>query len=136
MAFTYTYKTSWIAGNKRHAVFDLVFDTSYAATPGEDVSLSALGLSEVFYATVQPVNAAAWRLNFGYDYTNNRIVVTYPTGGSIAAPAAIGDPVLNAGGTAVTASAATGPFLPGRGKEVLAATDLSSVTVRLYVVGA
>ena len=58
-----------------------------------------------------------------------KLICSYPTGSSLAVPAAVADPIINAGAVAVTGSAATGPFAAGRGKDVATATDLSAVTV-------
>lgn len=44
------------------------------------------------------------------------LFLSYPTGGVTAAPATPAQPLITAGATAVTGSAATGPFTPGLGK--------------------
>ena len=75
-------------------------------------------------------------MNYYWDPVNNKLMVFYPTGGG-AVPAALADPAVAvpAGGTAVTSTAAQ-PNLTetaGRGVEVAAATDLSSITVKVRV---
>lgn len=118
----------------RAIVADITFDSSYP-TGGEALSASDLG----FNLSVEFVLAApAGGLMFEYDHTNKKLKALYPTGGS-ATPAALADPAITvpAGGTAVTSTAAQPDLTEtaGRGKEVAAATDLSTIVTRVYALG-
>lgn len=122
-----------VFGDKRVLLADVTFDNSYAAG-GEAYTPQDFGMN---LAVELLVPAPAGGLVFEPDHANNKLKAMYPTGG--AAPAALGDPsvVVPAGATGVT-SAAAQPNLTetaGVGKEVAAATDLSSITCRVLAVG-
>ncbi len=78
---------------------------------------------------------AGFAFEMDVDQTTGTLRVYYPTGGSPASPGAIGDPVGATGAVAVTSSAATLPIVPGRGKEVAAGTDLSTLSAILLGIG-
>lgn len=115
----------------RIGVLDLTGDTSYPAG-GYSVTPADFGLTDLIHVAIQ---AGPSGLIFEYDYVNQKVIFRYPTGGGSASPAAIADPVGSTGGTAVTASAATLPIVPGRGKELLATTNVAAVSVRLVAWG-
>lgn len=115
----------------RIGVLDFTGDASYP-TGGYPVTAANFGLTDVVAVVVQ---AGPSGLLFEYDYANQKLVIRYPTGSSLASPAAIGDPIINAGGTTVTGSAATGPIAAGRGKELANATNCAAVTARLVAWG-
>lgn len=91
------------------------------------------GLSQI--TALVPISTNAVGLIPQWDLANQKILLFYPVGSTLAVPAAIADPILSAGGTAVTASAATGPFAAGRGKQLANATDASTVKVYCILVG-
>lgn len=75
-------------------------------------------------------------LIFEWDKTNSKIKAFYPTGGATASPAALAAPQVTTGASTASAVNATTPALtPGVAKEVLNATDLSSITTRFRVEG-
>ncbi len=81
-------------------------------------------------------NAAAAVLTGGFNAATGKLIVAYPTGGATASPAALGDPISTSGASTASAVDATQPNItPGRGKEVLNSTDLSSCTWRLMMIG-
>jgi hypothetical protein len=138
MALTFTAVPDGenVEGKFRTRMFDVALDNSYVAG-GYAIVGANVGLRRIGKASVEGIKGTL--ANSGgvvpsFDLTNGKLMVFYPTGSTLAAPGAIADPILNAGGTAVTASAATGPFAAGRGKEVANATDLSTVTLRMKFV--
>lgn len=68
-----------------------------------------------------------------------KLILTYPTGGSLAAPTTVANPNATpaAGATGVTSTAAQPaiPMTPGQAVDCPTATDLSAVTVVLQAVG-
>ncbi len=137
MALTITKvaDTEQSLGRLKMVVVDITFDSSYPAG-GEAISASEAFMRRII--GVKPVggNAAAGALGCHWDTTNNKLMLFYPTGGATASPAAIGDPkaVANTAG-ADTITADPVPITPGQGKELLATTDASSITVRCLVFG-
>ena len=130
---TFVEKKYSVFGNMRIRVGDVTLSASYAAG-GDTLSASSLGFNEIIWAA--PEGLAATRLDTAYDRANGKILAYFPTGGTSTAPTAIAsDPILTAGGTAVTASLATGPFSPGRAKEPAATADLSTLVVRYIFIG-
>ena len=140
MAFTVTADAVSIFGNMRVGVYSLTFDSSYA-TGGEAITASELGLSEILFALPAPKNAASGELIYRFDYTaaTHKIQVFYPTGGAAAAASLVAPAfVTTSGATTVTGSAATLAGInevAGKGTEVTSATDLSTVIIKLFVVG-
>jgi len=137
MAFTVTADLVSVSGNMRVGVYSLTFDTSYG-TGGDALTPSALGLSEILFMVVAPKNEAAGKMIYRWDYANNKLQVFYPTGGS--APATLGAPAFTttSGATAVTGSAAVNAAITevgGIGVEVADTTDLSTLIVKVFVVG-
>lgn len=123
-----------IWGKHRRVVFDVTFDNSYPAG-GEVILPANVGLRRIEMVRIGGGNPAAGGLNAHWDVVAGKMMLLYPTGSTLAAPAAIADPILNAGAVAVTASAATGPFAAGRGKELAAGTDASAIQVRAEFIG-
>lgn len=131
--------TEWVAGRLRGQLFDVTFDNSYVAggmaVTGREFNLgpgnSLLGMRFV------GGNIASGALLFAFDHANSKIVCLYPSGGGAASPAALADPAITAGGVAVTSAAANGAadLTPGRGKEVAAATNLTTISVRVDAFG-
>ena len=136
-------------GKQRVAVAELVLDNSYPAG-GYTLSPEAFGLKTIRGVLCVGGNAAAARLIYWWDTANQKFMVHYPTGGATASPAALADPVPSTpilahapGATPVTSTAATmpdhaataGTQAPGQGKEVLATTDLTTITVSVWVFG-
>jgi hypothetical protein len=118
-----------------HVVFaDVTFDNAYA-TGGESLVTADLGLPSSL--TPQFIVAApASGLSFEYDHGNKKLKANYPSGGT--APAALAAPSVRipAGATTMTAATAA-PTLTvnaGQGAEVASATDLSTVTTRVFAV--
>jgi hypothetical protein len=137
LTFTKLADSEDVWGKHRVSVWDVAGDTNYIAG-GYALTAANFGMRRIYGAKQIGGNAAAGRLMTHIDTVTASgpfLMFLYPTGSTLASPSAIGDPILNAGATAVTASAATGPFAAGRGKELLAATDASSITVRLLVIG-
>lgn len=138
--FLKQYETTF--GKLRAAFWDVTFDASYPAG-GELLGPSQFpGRYYKAIAGVQLVgqDAEAAALLISWNQETQKLQVFYPTGGENASPAALADPNagVDAGGVAVTSTAANGQIVtqtPGRGKEVLATTDLSTVKVRLLVFG-
>lgn len=64
-----------------------------------------------------------------------QLIASYPSGGATASPTTPAAPIVTAGATPVTSSAATGVLTPGVGKDLANASDLSSVTVVLEATG-
>ncbi len=116
----------------------------------------------IFPSVLSGYGAGGFALEFDVDLITGNLRAYYPTGGATASPAALTDPVGGvpgvgtlavtttpaAGATAMTSTAAqpamagvisgalAGPALtPGRGKEVAAATDLSTFSVVMLAVG-
>ena len=139
MAFTVVQDAYSIFGNMRVGVYSLTFDNSYS-TGGDALSASELGLSEILYADVQAKNEAAGKMLYRFDYTSGalKIEAFYPTGGT--APATLVAPAYTVTSGASTASAvdSTTPAVTevgGIGVQVAAATDLSSLQLKLLVIG-
>ena len=122
-------------GKHTHVTVDFTFDASYPAG-GEALAARDFMMTTIKEVMVVGGNAAAGRLLFHYDTTNKKLMCLYPTGGVTASPAALADPFAVA--SAVGADTITiDPIAitPGRGKEVVDTTDLSTITVRLQVIG-
>lgn len=137
MALTFTQKLYSVFGNARVVIYDVDFDSVYP-DGGEAVTASNLGLSEILYLSVIPRDEASGRLIYNWDTTNGKIQVLFPTGGT--APATITDPAFTttSGATTVTGSAAVSAAITevgGRGIELAASTDASTVLVRVFAIG-
>ncbi len=134
-----------IPPGERLSFAQLLLDAAYPAG-GYPLTPALFGLT-AFAAKPPSLNslippmilAGNGQAGFGFemdvDQVTGNLRVYYPTGGSIAAPAAPADPVGNAGATAVTSSAATLPIVPGRGKELPAGANLTGFTVILLAIG-
>lgn len=142
MALTYTAVDEDVQGKYRVITKKVTLDDSYPAG-GEAITAAAVGLSKIVKARIVGANAAAGRLLWYWDPTNGKLMAFYPTGGDAVSPAALADPAVattpDAGATNLTGSAAkptlAGVVTPGRGKEVKAATDLSTCEVTMEFVG-
>lgn len=116
-------------------VVDITFDASYPAG-GEAISADDVGLSQVIDTMLPAVAVASSNfLNVAYNPATGKLMAYYPTGGSVAAPTTVAQPVGNTGATAVTSSVATLPIVPGAGKEVGNGADLSAFKVRVIAIG-
>lgn len=131
-------ETQDVWGKTRRKVFDVTLETSYVAG-GTFITPAQVGLRTIHGARIIGGNPAAKVLQYHLDVVTNPgqvgLMCLFPTGSTLAAPTALGDPILNAGGTAVTASAATGPFQAGQAKEVGATAALNALKVRIEFVG-
>lgn len=140
MADTFTLVADDVIGSKRVVVMDITTD-SYTA--GGIACTGKVPLRRIASARRCGGNAAANNYLWMFDTTNKKIVASYPTGGDATSPASVADPTVvttpDAGSTGLTGSAAkpalAGVVTPGRGKEVKASTDLSSLTVRFEFTG-
>ena len=135
MALTLTRKFGPMSlGPMRAVLYEATFDSSYPDN-GESLTPANVGLKEFVFVGIDPVDETSGALLFNFDYTNNKVIAYYPTGGATASPTALAAPLLTAGTTAVTGSAATGPITPGIAKEVGDTANLSSVIVRVFALG-
>ena len=120
----------------RQNLVDIAGPSSYA-TGGDPVKVS--GFSNVFGMIHCGGNPAAAGVIAHFDDVNQKLIYYYPTGGGNSSPGSLADPAATVptGATAVTSTSAqpTLPITPGRGKEVAASTDLSSLTNRYLVFG-
>lgn len=136
--FTEVSDSQDVYGRTRRKVFDITLDTSYS-TGGLAIAAAAVGLRVIQGGRIIGGNAAAKVLQYHIDTTTTpgaaKLIALFPTGSTLAAGTALADPILNAGGTAVTASAATGPFAAGQAKEVGATANLSTLIVRVEFFG-
>ena len=122
-------------GKHRRVVYDVTLDSSYPAG-GEAITAAEVGLRVIEGARFIGFNAAASLMLLAWDPTNGKVIVNYPTGGATAAPAALADPISTTGASTASAVDATQPNItPGRGKEVLATTDLSTLVTRMEFIG-
>lgn len=93
-------------------------------------------LSTITGGMVVSSNAAGARLLAHFNVATKKLIVLYPTGGATAAPAALADPISTTGASTASAVDATTPNItPGRGKEVLNATNLTTCTWRVMLFG-
>lgn len=117
-------------------MFDVQMGTGYP-TGGEPLSPKSFGVVSIFGLNVVGGNAASAALLYGFDSVNIKLLAIYPSGGGAASPAALSDPAITTGATAVTSAAAngSGDLTPGRGKEVANNTDLTTITIRVQIYG-
>jgi hypothetical protein len=150
MSLTITRVRSDVWGKTRAVVADVTFDSSYPAG-GELVAKEALGMRTVVEGgQIVGGNAAAAAYLAHFVPSTRKMMLMYPTGGANASPAALADPAgtqaastIPAGGTPVTSTAANGAIVtnpnpaltPGKGKELLATTDASTLTFRVLFLG-
>lgn len=124
-------------GALRSMLMDITFDASYP-TGGEAIAASDVGLKAIEGMDRFGGNAAGGALLAHWDTTNKKLMLFYPSGGS-ATPATIIAPATTvpAGGTAVTSTAAQPDLVEtaGIGKELANATDASTITVRMFIIG-
>jgi hypothetical protein len=69
------------------------------------------------------------------DLTNNKLILLYPTGSTVAPGTTIGDPIIAAGAVAVTGVAADGRFSAGRARELAAGTNASAIKFDFIAIG-
>lgn len=131
MAVTVTRRKRTNAAALKLIFATLTFDATYDAG-GETLTPSDYGMKVIDFVMVLAVSGG---LVGQWDRANSKMKLLYPTGSTVAAPAAIGDPIVAAGGTPVTGTNADGRFTAGRGKELLANTDASLVTMEVLVFG-
>ena len=161
MSLTLAKIRETVLGNERAIAWDVTFDSSYVAG-GMAVSAANVGLSQIVGARFLGGNAAAAKYLWQWDVDNSKIIASYPTGGDQTSPSALADAAVAApaagtfavtttpdsGSTPMTGSAAkpalagvisgalAAPAMtPGRGKELQAATDASSLKVRFEFFG-
>jgi hypothetical protein len=136
------------------AIFDVTLDAAYPSG-GYGLDPSLIGLRGI--AGIQWIggNSVAWGLLFNWDTTNNKFVVSYPTGGATNPGTTLSNPVATASSTGVgtipaggvtvqstaangaivTVSIPAGPLTAGQGKQVTTGTNLTTVTVRVLFFG-
>jgi hypothetical protein len=121
---------SW--GKARVAIATITGDAAGYLTASGGIALNpvAFGMKVLRGLYVIGANPVAGRLLAAFDPSAVGLRVFYPTGGTQASPAALADPGLSAGGAADNDS-----IDPGRGKEVLDATDLTTATWTVLAVG-
>lgn len=108
-----------------HTIFTLTLDASYPAG-GYPIVDAQAGYTAVDHVKCDmAVDGSGNVLLAWWDRAAKKVRLAYPTGGVTAAPAAVAQPLLTAGGTTVTGSAATGPITPGAGKEVPTGCNLA-----------
>lgn len=119
-------------GNLRQSTGTITFSNSYT-TGGESLTPAMVGLSSLLNIDF---NTGISGLIFVWDRANNKVKVFYPTGGGTV-PAALAAPLITAGATSVTSSAANGAadITAGQAVEVAASTDLHTVVVDFIAVG-
>ncbi len=125
-----------VSGKWRQQVVDVTGDSSYPAG-GYAIVPGKVGFKRIHGAMLIGGNAEAARYQAHWDTTNGKLIIAYPSGGGAASPAALADPAIAAGGVAVTSIAANGAtdLVPGRGKELLAATDVTTLRFRMLFIG-
>lgn len=118
--------------SSRIGVVDLTGDNSYP-TGGYPVTAADFGLTDIIHVAIQQGRVG---LIFEYDYVNQKVIFRYPTGGATASPAALAVPAVTTGASTASAVNATTPALtPGQAKELLATTDVTTVSIRLVAWG-
>lgn len=128
MALGITVERSTVVGNIRYVAGTFDFDSSYP-TGGEAVDLGTLGLEKVEAMVVTGKSGVI----FEYNYTDNKVVAVFPTGGAGTPGSALATPdgVAASGSSSATAVDATTPTVvlnPGVGKEVANTQNLSTLT--------
>ena len=124
-----------VFGRHRVGVFDLTFPNPFVAG-GIAVTAVEFGMNRLDGMYFIGGNPASAVLLPGYDTTNLKVMLSYPTGG-VSVPATVDgaiDPIIDAGAVPVLGDDATGTFQAGRGVEV-DAVDMSGITVRAVVIG-
>lgn len=140
MAVTATViQTTNLANGEKRVLASLLLDAAYpvagyAITPAM-FSLTRFKPAASGVALVDPQVR-----NISGQVVNMRIVgqlllASYTTGGATASPATPAAPIVTAGATPVTSTAATGVLTPGVGKDFVNASDLSTVTVLVEAYG-
>lgn len=123
-------------GKTRVQFVDFTGDTSYP-TGGYTISPAAVGMKAIIGADIVGANAAGGNIQASWNNSTGKLMLSYPSGGGATSPAALSDPAIASGATAVTSAAANGSsdLVPGRGKELAAATNVSTLTFRLQFFG-
>lgn len=124
-----------VFGRHRTGVFDLTYPNPFVAG-GIPITAAEFGINRLDGMFFIGGNPASVVLLPGFDTTNSKVMLSYPTGG-VAVPATVDgeiDPIIDAGAVPVLGDDATGTFQAGRGKEV-DAVDMSGITVRAVVIG-
>lgn len=127
---------SW--GKARVAIATITGDAAGYLTASGGIALDAgaFGMKVLRGLYVIGANPVAARLMAAFDPAAVGLRVFYPTGGATAAPAALADPISTTGAATASAVDATQPNItPGRGKEVLDATNLTTATWTVLAVG-
>ena len=123
-------------GKYRTTQFTVTGDTSYPSG-GYAISPANIGFTKILGAVMIGANsAAAGGILPVWNQGTGKLQLFYPTGGGVAAPGSLADPIVNTG--AVTASAvdaATPNIVPGRGKELLATTNVSTLSYIFEFIG-
>lgn len=125
-----------LGGRIKCIAVDVTGDAASYTSGGIPISNQG-GIKKIVGALVLGGNAAGARLAPQYITSTQKLMICYPSGGGAASPAALGDPSITVGAVAVTSNAANGAndLTPGRGKEVLNATNLTTCTWRLLLIG-
>ena len=130
--FTPTIVNRTVPGASYMISASLLGPTSYT-TGGIVVNAALFNLNILDHVLIQGVTGA--RLTADWDDVNKKIILSYPTGGSTT-PAALASPKVNTGASTASAVDATTPnVVAGVGNEVAAATNVSTVTVKVIVFG-
>ena len=75
MALTVSRVSSYVAGNKRHRVCDVTFDSSYADN-GESLTAADVGLNKVeqVVGSIARHSDGSKAIVVSYDYTNSKLL--------------------------------------------------------------
>lgn len=135
IALTKVADSEVVSGNRRSVNFTFAGDASYPAG-GYAITPANIGLSKITDVQVVGVGAVGARFLVQWDRVNGKLMFLYPTGGATVAPGAIADPISTTGGASATAVDAVTPNItPGRGKELLATTNATTITGELQFSG-
>lgn len=131
--------TTLLANGEKSVLASLLLDNAYPVA-GYALTPAMFGLtrfkpakSGVALVDPQVRNIQGQVLNFRC--TGQLLLASYPSGGATASPTTPAAPIVTAGATPVTSTAATGVLTPGTGKDLANASDLSAVTVLVNASG-
>ena len=142
MALSFSRKGEFdeLNGSQRAFIYDVTFDASYP-TGGEDFAASDLpgkALKEIASVQVVGGNAASHVVTCAWDSVNRKLMLYFPTGGSLV-PATLIAPLTTQtpGATPVTSDDATATLVNtgGIAQQLANTTNASTLTYRLRVSG-
>lgn len=125
-----------IWGKHRVSIWDITGDTSYP-TGGTVVTAAQFAMRRLYgMKNIGGGNILAGQLITHFRTDTVALQVFYPTGGGTV-PAAPATPLITAGATAMTSTAANGAadITAGNAIEVANTTNLSAATFRMLVIG-